>query len=168
MDNIAAGWASVTLETRVRVGLLQSPQFGERTPCRVDDVCAQPYTEGGGIPFVQDWSSLLSLLEHDVIRVQALLLSPYVVHVGDRCRAWEAKLRKATDFVERWQMCQRDWVVRIFVPLGHVTVYTRTLLLMCVFGRRRWSRFCLATRLFVCCPLLDARSLAWMPHGGAR
>lgn len=72
----------------------------------------QPYSEAGGIPLVSEWSPLLTLLEETVVRVQSLLLSPYVAHVAERCKLWEAKLRRATDFVERWQMCQLDWVVR--------------------------------------------------------
>ena len=63
-----------------------------------------------GVSIIKEVDEVNTLLDEQLVKIQSMLTSPYVAHVEQKCKQWEAKLLDTTNLIDAILSVQRNWL----------------------------------------------------------
>ena len=63
-----------------------------------------------GVPILDEPTEVLELLEKQTMNMQQLKNSPFVKPFSMRTSSWDGRLRKISEIMDTWLLCQRRWL----------------------------------------------------------
>ena len=69
----------------------------------------EPYKATGSF-ILKGAEDILTLLDDQIMKVQAMRGSPYIKVWENRSKKWESKLQLVSQIMEEWLQCQKTWL----------------------------------------------------------